>query len=131
MNPYEAVGVLFGIASVYLLARERIWGWPVGLVNVALFIIVFSKAKLYADAALQVVYVGLCLYGWAAWLRGGGGGGLLAPSRVPRRVFVTLMSLGVASSVVIGATIGRHTDASLPWVDASTTSFSLVAQWMQ
>jgi nicotinamide mononucleotide transporter len=130
MSPYEAVGVLFGIASVYLLAREQIWGWPVGLVNVVLFIVVFYEARLYADAALQVVYVALCLYGWRTWI-GGGGDGRNAPSRAPRRALVVLISMGVVSSLVIGATIGRHTDASLPWVDASTTSFSLVAQWMQ
>ena len=127
----EVVGVLFGIASVYLLARQRIWGWPLGLVNVALFIVVFYRARLYADAALQVVYVGLCLYGWRTWVGGGKGGGRIAPSLAPRRALVAVMSLGFVSSVVIGATMGRHTDASLPWVDASTTSFSLVAQWMQ
>jgi nicotinamide mononucleotide transporter len=131
MNPYEAIGVLSGIVSVYLLARERIWGWPVGLVNVTLFIVVFYEARLYADAALQVVYVALCLYGWRTWLAGGGGDAPIAPSRAPRRAVGALLALGVVSSLAIGATIGRHTDAALPWVDASTTSFSLIAQWMQ
>jgi nicotinamide mononucleotide transporter len=131
MNPYEAVGVAFGIASVYLLARQQIWGWPVGLVNVALFIVVFYEARLYAAAALQVVYVGLCLYGWRAWAGAGRGDGGIPPSRAPRRALTGLLALGVVSSIAIGAAIGRHTDGSLPWIDASTTSFSLVAQWMQ
>jgi nicotinamide mononucleotide transporter len=131
MNPYEAIGVLFGIVSVYLLARQQIWGWPFGLVNVALFIVVFYDARLYADAALQVVYVALCLYGWRTWLAGGRGERPLAPTRAPRRAVISSLALGGVSSLVIGVTIGRHTDASLPWVDAATTSFSLVAQWMQ
>lgn len=131
MNPYEAVGVAFGVASVYLLARQRIWGWPVGLVNVALFIVVFYDARLYADAALQVVYVVLCLYGWRTWAGVGQADGALAAAHAPWRALVGLLVLGLVSSVAIGAAIGRHTDASLPWVDASTTSFSLVAQWMQ
>ena len=79
MNPYEAIGVAFGIASVYLLARQRIWGWPIGLVNVALFIVVFYDARLYADAALQVVYVGLCLYGWRTWAGAGPGDARIGP----------------------------------------------------
>jgi nicotinamide mononucleotide transporter len=131
MNPYEAVGVAFGIASVYLLARQRIWGWPVGLVNVALFIVVFYDARLYADAALQVIYVGLCLYGWRTWAGAGAGDEMLAPTRAPGRALAGMLILGMVSSVAIGAAIGRNTDASLPWVDASTTSFSLIAQWMQ
>jgi nicotinamide mononucleotide transporter len=131
MNPYEAAGVLFGIVSVYLLARQQVWGWPVGLVNAALFMGVFYDARLYAAAALQVVYMGLCLYGWNAWLAGDSGAGRLLPSRVPRRALGTLLSVGVVCSLAIGAPMGRYTDAALPWVDASTTSFSLVAQWMQ
>jgi nicotinamide mononucleotide transporter len=131
MNPYEAVGVLFGVVSVYMLAREQVWGWPLGLVNVALFIVVFYEAKLYADAALQVIYVALCVYGWKTWLGGGGGAGQLAASRAPLAALVASLSLGAVAAIAIGVTIARHTDAALPWVDAATTSFSLVAQWMQ
>ena len=131
MNPYEIVGVTFGVVAVWLTTRQNVWCWPTGLVNVGLFIIVFGEARLYADMGLQVVYVVLCAYGWYEWLRGGPGHGRLAVSHGHPPVLGALAALGAAGALAVGFLLHRHTDASLPWVDASTTSYSLVAQWMQ
>ena len=57
-----------------------------GLLNVAVYAVVFFDAKLYADMGLQGVYFALCLYGWWAWLRGGAAHGRLEVSRAPRAV---------------------------------------------
>ncbi|HSB60517.1 MAG TPA: nicotinamide riboside transporter PnuC, partial [Vicinamibacteria bacterium] len=130
MNPHEAVGVLFGIVSVYLTVRQSIWCWPTGLVNVGFFILVFAQARLYADMGLQVVYVALCLYGWYEWLHGGPDRGTLAVSRTPRLALGLLAVLGTAGAVLLGSALHRHTDASIPFWDSTTASFSLVAQYM-
>lgn len=111
--------------------RENVWCWPTGLVNVALYVIVFAKAKLYADMGLQVVYVGLCLYGWYAWLHGGKDHGALQVARAPLRILFTLAAAAVAFAVALGTLLGRFTDAALPYWDSSTASFSLAAQWLQ
>lgn len=131
MNPYEAIGVLFGIVSVWLIAHQNVWGWPSGLVNVLLFIVVFYDARLYAATGLQVVYVALLLYGWYSWQRGGPGHGRLEVKRTPVRMLARLLAVGALFAVALGTTLSRHTDASLPFLDASLTSFSLVAQGMQ
>ncbi len=131
MNTFEAVGVLFGILSVWLTTRENVWCWPTGLVNVGLFIVVFGRARLYADMGLQVFYVALCLYGWYAWLHGGTGHGPLRVTRAPAAVLGGLALLGAAFAVGLGLFLRRHTDAALPFWDASTTSCSLAAQFLQ
>lgn len=131
MNPYEVVGVLFGVLAVWLTVRENIWCWPTGLVNVGLFIVVFSETHLYANARLQVVYVVLCLYGWYAWLHGGHDHGALRVSRTPVRMMALFGILGAAGALIWGLTLRRYTDASLPFWDSATTSGSLVAQGMQ
>jgi nicotinamide mononucleotide transporter len=131
MNPYELAGVLFGVVSVWLTTRENVWCWPTGLVNVGLFIVVFGQAKLYADMGLQLVYVALCLYGWYEWLHGGKDHGVLRVSRTPRRLALALGGAGTAFAILLGTALRQHTDAALPFWDSATTSFSLVAQWMQ
>jgi nicotinamide mononucleotide transporter len=131
MNPYEVASVLFGVVAVYLTVRENVWCWPLGLVNVGLSAVVFWQAKLYADMGLQVVYVILCLYGWYEWLHGGADHGALPVSRSPRPTLGLLALLGTAGAGLLGLALARHTDASLPYWDSSTTSFSLVAQLMQ
>src|SRR5437879_678808 len=131
MSPYELVGLLFGILSVWLTTRENVWCWPTGLVTVSLYIVVFGQAKLYADMGLQVVYVALCLYGWYEWLHGGPGQGALRVSPTPRLAGLALAAGGTVFAIVLGAALRGQTDAALPFLDSTTTSFSLVAQWMQ
>jgi nicotinamide mononucleotide transporter len=131
VSAVEAAGVLFGVVAVWLTTRENVWCWPTGLVNVGLFIVVFFRAKLYADMGLQVVYVALCLYGWYEWLHGGRDHGALRVSATPRAAFAALAAAGVVFAAVLGLFLARRTDAALPFWDAGTTSFSLVAQAMQ
>jgi nicotinamide mononucleotide transporter len=131
VSPYEIAGALFGALAVWLTARENVWCWPIGLLNVGLYVVVFHEARLYADMGLQVVYAVLCVYGWHAWLHGGKDQGVLEVSRTPVPWRAPLFLAGSAVSVLLGFLLRRHTDAALPYWDSSTTAFSLVAQWMQ
>jgi len=130
-NPFEVVGVLTGVLGVWLTTRQKIWCWPVGIVSVASFIVVFLGARLYAAMGLQCVYVGLLAYGWYAWLHGSENRGALKVSRVPRKLAFGLVVLAAAASGVAGYWLRARTDEALPYLDGFTTSFSLVAQWMQ
>lgn len=129
-TPLEIAAVLFGIVSVYLSVRENIWSWPTAIVNVTLYIFVFFRARLYADMALQFVYIGISVYGWYEWLHGGRGKGELAVSRGTRRLAIVLVGIGILATGLIGAVLSRYTNAALPWLDSTTTATSLIAQWM-
>ncbi|MEO8193558.1 MAG: nicotinamide riboside transporter PnuC, partial [Gemmatimonadales bacterium] len=130
MNPLEIVAAVFGVVSVFLSVRQNIWSWPTAIVNVGLYIVVFYESKLYADTGLQVVYVVLNAYGWYHWLYGGKNRTELPVTRTSGRLGLLLMAIAAASTALIGAFLSSRTDAALPWVDAATTSTSLVAQWM-
>ena len=129
-TPLETAAVLFGIVSVYLSVRENIWSWPTAIVNVTLYIFVFFRARLYADMALQFVYIGVSVYGWYEWLHGGRGKGELAVSRGTRRLAVVLVGIGILATGLIRALLSRYTNAALTWLDSTTTATSLIAQWM-
>jgi nicotinamide mononucleotide transporter len=126
----EAIGVAFGIAGVWLTIRQRIWCWPVGLVNVTLFAFVFFHARLYGAAALQLVYAALSVYGWYQWLHPGPDRRDLVVSWTPRRWWIGLGVTGSVFAAGLGVFLQNRTDAALPLLDAATASFSLVAQWM-
>lgn len=126
----ETAAVLFGIVSVYLSVREDIWSWPTAIVNVTLYIFVFFRARLYADMALQFVYIGISVYGWYEWLHGGRGKGELAVSRGTRRLAVVLVGIGILATGLTAVLLSRYTNAALPWLDSATTTTSLIAQWM-
>jgi len=131
MNWFEVTGVVTGILGVWLTTRQHIWCWPVGLVAVLSYVVVFFDAKFYAAMALQIVFVVLILYGWYEWLHGGADEGALRVSRVPRRFVVPLAMTGMIASALLGFGLRRLTDEALPFIDAFAMSFSLIAQWMQ
>jgi nicotinamide mononucleotide transporter len=129
-NPVELVAVVFGLVSVYLSAREHIVSWPTAIVNVAIFFVLFWKAKLYADAVLQLVYLALSVYGWYEWLYGGAQHTRLRVSRATRRHGLVLVPLFLAGGLGLGAMLDRYTDSPVPYFDALLTAASLAAQWM-
>jgi nicotinamide mononucleotide transporter len=130
-NPFEIIGVITGVLGVWLTTRQKIWCWPVGIVSVACFVAVFFGAKLYGAMVLQGVYIFLLAYGWHAWSRGGGGHEALKVTRVRPGLAAALAAVGAVASATGGLWLGARTDEALPWLDGFTTSFSLVAQWMQ
>lgn len=130
LNPLEAAALVFGILYVVLAIRESPWCWPFGIANVGLLLFVYAHARLYGSAALQAVYVALSVYGWYEWLHGGEGRGALVVSRTPRRWAAPLGLAGLLGTIALGLLLRHRTDAALPFTDAATTAFSLVAQWM-
>src|SRR5918999_797650 len=130
MDPIEVIAAVFGAASVYLSAHQNVWNWPLGIINVTLYIFVFYEAKLYADMGLQAVYIVLAAYGWWHWLHGGTNRGTLRVSRVPTREIILLTLAFVAGTATLATLLARLTDASLPLADSALTAASLVAQYM-
>ena len=53
----ELLGFVTGIACVALAVAQRIETFPIGIANNLFFIVLFVDARLFADAALQVVYI--------------------------------------------------------------------------
>jgi len=126
----ELVGVLLGIVTVYLSARENVWSWPTALVNAALFVVVFLRTGLYSDMGLQVVYFVLSLYGWYEWLYGGKGHSELHVSRTPARLWFVFACVALAGWLTLGAITKRIPGSALPYGDAALATASLVAQYM-
>lgn len=130
MSVLEIVAALMGVFSVWLTIRQHILCWPTGLVMVGLYIWIFFDAKLYSDAALQVVYVVLCSYGWYHWARGGLRESGLLVTRLASAAFACWIVGGILGSLGLGYVMSTRTDASFPYLDAVTTVLSLIAQFL-
>lgn len=130
MNLVELIAAVLGIAAVFLATRQNVWNWPLGILNFALYIIVFYQAKLYAQVGLQVMYIGLAMYGWWNWLHGGAHHGELRVSRVGSREAILLTLAFALATPALTFVLARATDAALPLADSALTAASLVAQYM-
>ncbi|TDV48940.1 nicotinamide mononucleotide transporter PnuC [Actinophytocola oryzae] len=131
MDPVEILGFVSGALCVWLVARQNVWNWPIGIANNITFLILFWAAGIYADAGLQVVYLVLAVYGWWAWLRGGHQHSTLGVSRTATGQWVVLGVVGVAATAVLTFLLDSVTDSTVPLPDAATTVLSLLATWGQ
>ena len=133
MSIWEIIGAVLGVIGVWLMIRQNIWGWPVGLVQVAVYAWVFYDAKLYSDTLLQIAFFLIQAYGWAHWLRNRhtAAHSDLPVTRLPAGVLAAWVAGGAVVTAGWGTFMHRTTDAALPWWDAFILVFSLVAQWLQ
>ena len=108
-----------------LAVAQRIETFPVGIANNLAFLVLFADARLFADAALQIVYIALGLMGWWLWATRTG-----EPLRVRRAGFTLLavVAIGVAVATLVLVPILRAAHGAAPGWDALTTSMSLGAQ---
>jgi nicotinamide mononucleotide transporter len=93
MSWSEILGFVAGALSVWLYVRQSVWAWPTGIANSVFWLILFAGSRLYLDASLQIVYIGLGIVGWVWWVR---------PRREQRELPVarTLVSQAVALGVI-------------------------------
>jgi len=124
----EIFGFITGVVNLYLLVRQKIWNWPVGIANNLLYVVVFFQARFFSDMSLQVIYIVLGIIGWYLWLHGGERGGELNVSRTPRLQLVLLILGGCAATIGESLFLRKINDAA-PLLDAFTTVFSLIAQY--
>lgn len=129
MSLGEVLGFISGAACVWLVVKENIWNWPIGIINAAFYVYVFGQAKLFADAGLQVVYIILGFLGLYWWLRGGENKTKLKVSRVTPRVVAGLVVTAIIADIALIQLLQR-VGGSAPFLDATTTVMSLVAQYM-
>ena len=129
MNWTEAVAVVFGAAAVALTIRQSLWCWPLGLVQVALYVYVFYQARLYSDMVLHVIYVVLQVYGWYRWRSGERGSALPVSYLSLTGRAGWAMAIALAASVW-GEAMLRYTDAAAARADAFIAAASLAAQYL-
>ena len=133
MGVLEPIAAAFGVACLYLLIRQSIWAWPVGIVMTSLYALIFFDAQLYANFGLQIVFCTLQIYGWWFWLshRSKAEADSKAPVKLlSGRALAVWLVVGALGVAVLGFGLARFTDGAAPFWDAGVTSFSLVAQFL-
>ena len=127
MAPAELTAVAFGVAYILLAIREHRACWIAGGVSTAIYAVVFWRAALPMQAALQLVYVALSIWGWFAWGRAREPG---PPRRWPAALHVAAIA-GVGLATAVSAPLAaRYALAAAPVADSLGTWASLFATWL-
>jgi nicotinamide mononucleotide transporter len=130
-NWLEEAAFITSAVGVWLSTRRSLISWPVIIASCFLYGEVFREARLLSDMLLQGVFAICAVYGWWHWVRGVQTDGSVTVEVLSTRGWLWGLAAGVAGSVALGFVMKHFFNASLPWLDAALTAFSLVGQWWQ
>jgi nicotinamide mononucleotide transporter len=137
MSYLEFFGTLLNIISVYLVAKNKIWTWPIGNIAVVLFAILFFQIQLYSDFFEQIYFFITGFYGWWVWAKRGKDTEKEMPvshnSKRNNLIYAGIIGIG---TILMGYSISQihlwlpsifTLAASFPYLDAFTTVMSFAA----
>jgi nicotinamide mononucleotide transporter len=130
MSLTEIIAVIFSLACIWLAVKKHPLNWPVGLVGVAAYMLLFWQVKLYADMLLQLVFIAQGIYGWYNWRKRKDDETGVQVSYLDNRQRLLYAALILLVTSAWSSVLVRYTDASTPYVDAFVATLSLVANWL-
>ena len=128
MAAAELFAVAFGFAYIVLAIRQHRACWIAGGASTAIYIAIFIDAGLPLQAALQVVYVAMSIYGWVAWRPGGEAAERPRTWPWPRHLLALAAVSGAAA--VSAPFLASHSGFDAPFADTLGAFASLVATWL-
>jgi len=131
ISPLEGAAVAFAVAYLVLVIRQNQLCWPAALISVLLSLMLFYRARLYMESALQIFYVVMALYGWYQWRFGGTGRHGVEISTWSFKWHAVGVGSILVLSIVSGYALTRiRTDAAFPYLDSFTSVAAIVATYM-
>ncbi len=135
---WELIAAGLALAYLVLISRENIWGWPCALVSTLIYTLLLWHVSLLMESALNIYYMGMALYGWHSWARGGAHQGGLAHERLhAMRIqrWSPSQHLGAALFIALttltsGYFLAKNTQAAWPFLDSFTTWASVLTTYM-
>lgn len=134
----EIIGVVVGVIYLWLEYRASIYLWIASIIMPAIYLFIYYDAGLYADTAINIYYLAIALYGWAAWRYGFSFArkGKEQPqkelpiSHITARGWIAMVALYVVAQVAISTALISLTDSVVPWFNGLTSALSIVGMWM-
>jgi nicotinamide mononucleotide transporter len=127
---WELIAVVLALGYLLLAVKRNLWCWLCALVSSAIYVALMFQARLYMQAALNVFYVAMAIYGFYEWQRGRNEEGVVAVLRWPLWAHaVALVTVAVASAIN-GWVLQEHVDSASPYLDSFVTWGSVVTTWM-
>jgi len=127
----ELAAFVLSVWMVVCNMRVNPLAWPLALVASLMYFALFLDGKLYGEAALQLVFAALAVWGWWQWRFGRTReGDVLTVRRLGLQGLAKPALLTLAAWPLLGVFLARFTDSPLPWWDAFPTVASLLGQWL-
>jgi nicotinamide mononucleotide transporter len=128
MGGLEIIAEILGVINVTLVVLRNIWNYPVALVMVSLYAVIFYETNLYSDALLQIFFFVVNIYGWWYWSRGKAETGDIRVELLSNRARLGWLVGLVVLTIGWGWLMDTRTEAHFPYWDGAIAMTSVAAQ---
>lgn len=129
MSGLEIFAVLISAIGVWLTVRRHMLCWPFNLLAYVLYAFIFFDYKLYGETILQLLFMGLAVYGFWQWKSGQIQDHEIRIVKLDQNTMLLQLVLTAVAGGVFGAALKYLTDAAVPWLDAQLAAYSLLATY--
>lgn len=132
----EWIAVITGIVSVWFSRKENILVYPIGLVNTMIYSYLSLNEHLAGEAAVNVYYTIMSIYGWYLWSRRSKQTHkpeLHISHNNKQEQKNTLLFFGVLYVLIFSAlTYLKHAfwPGAIPWADALASAAAFTGMWL-
>jgi nicotinamide mononucleotide transporter len=132
---YEYVAVFSGILSVWYSRKENILVYPVGLINTIIYIYISIKGHLLGEAAVNVYYTIMSIYGWILWSKRNTQHHLImniTRSNAKEWLQQVLFFFFFYVSIFVSLTYLKKAfaEGAIPWADAFASATAFTGMWL-
>jgi nicotinamide mononucleotide transporter len=125
----ELTAAFFGLIYVIFAARENYLCWFAGILNVLIYAFIFYNQKIFANMFLQMVYLGISIYGLYSWkTKRKGHIAVISKMDTSYRYFIGVLFLLLIGAMYLAL---QNSGSTLLMLDAITAAAGLLATWMQ
>jgi nicotinamide mononucleotide transporter len=131
-SPWEVLAVVFGVLEVLLAYRNNVLLYPAGIVSTGIYTWLFLRPEtgLYADAALNIYYFGMSIYGWYLWRKRSKNHIELAISSCSFRDWKIAAGIFGAAFILLFFVLRYATDSTVPFEDALVSALAWTGMWL-
>ncbi len=127
MPPLQLAASALSIIYIYLASKNKAIAFLFGAIGCAIWAYEdFININLKFDGVLQLFYVGIAVYGMYKWTKKNEGKELKIRT-LPVAYHLLILVLGLGLSFILSNLSMNFFETNLPFLDATTTSFSIIA----
>lgn len=124
----EGIAVLSGIFYLIGISYRKIWGWYFAVISTSVYVYICYANKIYIESGLQLFYVFMAFYGFLNWKK-------TKEKEIkiivwPWRYHILNIIISSIVAIALAQMFIAFTDQQSPYLDAFSTTFSLLATFM-
>ena len=135
MDFLELTAILSGIISVWFSRKESIWVYPTGLIGTILYVYLSSKGDLFGEAAVNLYYTIMSIYGWYNWMRRNNQQLHIvqiqyATSNEWKQHLAFFVTIYLAIFFALSYIQTAFAPGAIPWADALASAAAFTGMWL-